>query len=536
MAGGPGAGWGPRAGHWCTAVMLSMVVAPAAIAAPVAPGEPVPASPPGAQAKSAKSGKPGKSAKLAAAAVPTLVAETLDPRIERWEQMRARGHTQAQQSDWVRAAQTFTDLARETGAPADRLAAMRALAQVGRLAESIDEGERLMTGASALAGPDRSAAVTELATLHESNGYRLRREDAPAAAARAFERSLELDPSRVRLLAEAGYARLAAGDRVGAAARFRQAIDQLPTSSLDEVRAVASGAVPATASRDASGGPTTSASGREPGGLSGGTPDASPEGSLRERLRRAVREAERTWTLSAFQAWRPRGSAGASGGGAAGLQRDGLIAAQGGAELAWRLPEMRSAAGGRETELFARALWSQEDESLAINDRSVQGGVGLRWQPLVGSAWRLTAERLIAVGEDARDDWLLRLAWGATLGNEPVPGRVAWPAGQLYLEAGRFFRDGGSTAFYGEGRLGFTMPLNGGWTVTPHGVVAAREVRPDPTAESWGEAGVGLALRRAFGGTTHSADRGRIEWLMQYRARVSGAGRQGWLFAASVLW
>ena len=536
MAGGLGAGWGPRAGHWCTAVMLSMVVAPAAIAAPVAPGEPVPASPPGAQAKSAKSGKPGKSAKLAAAAVPTLVAETLDPRIERWEQMRARGHTQAQQSDWVRAAQTFTDLARETGAPADRLAAMRALAQVGRLAESIDEGERLMTGASALAGPDRSAAVTELATLHESNGYRLRREDAPAAAARAFERSLELDPSRVRLLAEAGYARLAAGDRVGAAARFRQAIDQLPTSSLDEVRAVASAAVPATASRDASGGPTTSASGREPGGLSGGTPDASPEGSLRERLRREVREAERTWTLSAFQAWRPRGSAGASGGGAAGLQRDGLIAAQGGAELAWRLPEMRSAAGGRETELFVRALWSQQGESLAINDRSVQGGVGLRWQPLVGSAWRLTAERLVAVGEDARDDWLLRLAWGATLGDERVPGRTAWPAGQLYLEAGRFFRDGGSTAFYGEGRLGFTMPLNGGWTVTPHGVVAAREVRPDPTAESWAEAGVGLALRRAFGGTTHSADRGRIEWLMQYRARVSGAGRQGWLFAASVLW
>jgi hypothetical protein len=67
-------------------------------------------------------------------------------------------------------------------------------------------------------------------------------------------------------------------------------------------------------------------------------------------------------------------------------------------------------------------------------------------------------------------------------------------------------------------------------------VVAARELRPDPTSESWAEAGLGLALRRAFGGTAHAADRGRFEWLMQYRWGLSGAGRQGWLFAGSVLW
>ena len=311
MAGGPGAGWGSRAGHWCTAVMVSMVIAPGATASPgvPAPGTPaVPSAPSGIQAQA--------------------VAATPDPPSERWERMRARGYAQAQQSDWVTAAQIFTDLARETGAPSDRLAAMRALAQAGRLAESIDEGERLMAGASALAGPDRSAAVTELATLHESNGYRLRREDAPAAAARAFERSLELDPSRVRLLAEAGYARLAAGDRAGAAARFRQAIDQLPESSQDDERITASGAMPETASGGASGGAATNPSGREAGEASSGTASASPERSLRERLRREVREAERTWTLSAFQAWRPRGSSGnsgtssaaaGSGGGAAGL-------------------------------------------------------------------------------------------------------------------------------------------------------------------------------------------------------------------------
>ncbi len=435
-------------------------------------------------------------------------AALIDVREERWEQQRALGHAQAQRSDWTAAAQTFVELARETGAPLDRLAAMRALAQAGRLGEAIGEGEQLMPAVWALDPSDRSAAVAELANLHETNGYRLRREGRPAAAARAFERAYELDPIRVRLLAEAGYARLEDGDRAGAADRFAEAIDRLPAT-----------------------GPVAGSGASEPGG----------EPSLRERLRREVREARRTWTFAAFQAWRPRGSAGASGGAgsagsAAGLQRDGLIAAQGGAELAWRLPEIRSEAGRRETELFARALWSQQGDSLAINDRSVQGGVGVRWQPLAGSAWRLTAERLIAVGEDARDDWLVRLAWGATMGEQSVAGRAYWPAGQIYAEAGRFFEHGGSTAFYAEGRLGLTAPLGAGWTVTPHGVVATREVRPDPNAESWAEAGLGVALRRAFGATPHSVERGRFEWLMQYRFRVSGTGRQGWLFAASMLW
>lgn len=77
----------------------------------------------------------------------------------------------------------------------------------------------------------------------------------------------------------------------------------------------------------------------------------------------------------------------------------------------------------------------------------MQGGVGFRWQPISDSAFRLTAERLIAIGEDARNDWLLRLAWGMTTGSEAPAGRAVWPSGQAYVEAGRFFGDGGSTAY-----------------------------------------------------------------------------------------
>ena len=476
-----------RAGLWAAATMASMLAAPLALSQ-AGPADRVLAP---QQSPGAASG---------------------DAARERWHERRTRAHAQAMQSDWASAAQTFSDLAQETGDPADRLAAMRSLAQAQRLDDAIAEGERLMATVAGLPEADRGAAVSELANLYEANGYRLRRAGDAVTAARSFERAHDLDPSRVRLLAEAGYARLAAGDRRGAADRFVQAIDRLPASPPGEVAAAAG-----------------------PGQPVAGTP-AGEEPPLRERLRREVLEARRTWTLSAFQSWRPSGAGTGPGGSAAGLQRDGLIAAQGGAELAVRLPDLRTDAGVRQTEVFARALWSQQGESLEINHRSVQGGVGLRWQPLVGSAWRITAERLIAVGEEARDDWLLRLGWGAATGDRSEPGAAYWPASQFYAEAGRFFDNGGSTALYAEGRFGLRVPVQGGWTLTPHSVVAARELRPDPTSESWAEAGLGLALRRAFGGTTHIADRGRFEWLMQYRWRLSGVGRQGWLFAGSVLW
>lgn len=429
---------------------------------------------------------------------------------EAFEQRRAHAHALALEAKWAQAADAFRALAAESDQPMDRLAAMRSLAQVSRVEEAIVEGERVVRRRDELDSETRGAALIELANLHESNGYRLRREGKTREAVLAFERAYELDDSRTRLLAEAGYARLAIGDRAGAADRFVQALDRLPqTAQPGQANAAASGVDP----------------------------------TLRDRLRREVSEARRNWTLAAFQSWRPRGTGVGSGaastggsGSAAGLQRDGLIAAQGGAELSLRLPDLRSAMGTHRAEVFARTLWSQRENSLAINERSVQGGVGLRWQPISDSALRLTAERLIAVGEDARNDWLLRLAWGVTTGDQAPAASAYWPSGQAYIEAGRFFGDGGSTAYYGEARLGMATSLGAQWTVTPHGVIAAREVRPDAGSESWAELGAGLAFRRPFGGSQHEADRGRLEWLVQYRTGVSGSGRSGWLFAGSVIW
>lgn len=61
------------------------------------------------------------------------------------------------------------------------------------------------------------------------------------------------------------------------------------------------------------------------------------------------------------------------------------------------------------------------------DDRSAQAALGLRWQPARGVT--LSAERLIAIGENARNDWTLRAAAGAALRR----GRAEWSG---YGEAG----------------------------------------------------------------------------------------------------
>jgi hypothetical protein len=421
---------------------------------------------------------------------------------EEFGEARVRAHSLAQQSNWPQAAQEFAALAEKSDQPADRLAAMRALAHVGEPALAIAQGERLLPRSSELADDEARAFKAELATLYESQAYRLRREAAPDRAANAFERAYFLDPSRKRLLAEAGYARLASGDRAGAGERFVEAVDALAVRSRDSAQA---------------------------------PHEAQADEALIERLRRELRELSRTWTLAAFQSWRASGSGPSSG--FSGVQRDGLIAAQGGAELSLMLPsEVRGPSDARQAEVFLRMLWSQRGDSLAIDERSVQSGVGLRWQPIPGSALRLTAERLLAVGEDARTDWLMRASWGRAWGWDAPPGRSSWASGQVYVDVGHFFRAGGSNAVYAEARQGVALAVGSGWVAHPHLMIAMREVRPDPFDESWAEAGPGLALRRVFGGSRHEADRGRLELSLQYRFALSGAGRQGWIVAASLLW
>lgn len=389
----------------------------------------------------------------------------------------------------------------------DVQAALERWAQALTLGERPDVAQRrdrlvadtaLVSGTRALAAGDWSAALahyeqaealTPQALTRESMAYAQWAGGQPKQAATSFEQALSRDPSRTQLLPQMGYAWLGAGDAVKAREAFTQAL-----------LAEASGSA------------------------------ALPPGQA-DQLRRELRELNRRWGLSLYQSARSRDGRTPSASGAQGS----ALPSEGGVELSWRLDPPVGVAT-RELSLLVRGSWSQPEGGLRVTASSAQGAVGVRWQPLAGSGVRLGLERLVGLGDEARDDWLARIGWSWAVGDEIVSTRQAWWTAQSWLDAGWFAKDGGSRALYGEARIGRSQRVGEGWVLMPHLLVNGRTLAPDPRGESWLEAGVGVALRREFGATPLEAARGRLELSLQWKQAIEPGRRDAWVFGVAVSW
>jgi hypothetical protein len=152
-------------------------------------------------------------------------------------------------------------------------------------------------------------------------------------------------------IATRAYARLAAGDRRGAAADFAEAI------------AIADSADP-----------------------------------LRENWQRERDRLNRRWSGDAFALFRDAGSS-------APAASPVLGGGQSGASLAYALDPLAR----RPLALFGR-LYAAHDSRSRIDGSTAQAAIGLRWQAAPGLS--VAAERLIALGGATTGDWNLRLAGG----------------------------------------------------------------------------------------------------------------------------
>ncbi|RMF74438.1 MAG: hypothetical protein D6740_02370 [Alphaproteobacteria bacterium] len=86
--------------------------------------------------------------------------------------------------------------------------------------------------------------------------------------------------------------------------------------------------------------------------------------------------------------------------------------------------------------VFARVLAGTEGRGLLPKGRTVQAGLGLRWQPLPEENLVLAVERLVAIGRFARNDFLVRAAWSR--GSNWLPdldGRHPHRYWSVYLDA-----------------------------------------------------------------------------------------------------
>lgn len=227
-------------------------------------------------------------------------------------------------------------------------------------------------------------------------------------------------------LATAAYARLAEGDRRGAARLFDAALASDPKSD-DPRRA-------------------------------GWTTES--------------RRLHRRWSADAYTLFRDGGAVGPTA-------SPVLGGGQSGGGIAWTLDPLAR----RPVAAVARYNAATGADG-AIDNRTSQAAFGVRWRPVKGVS--ISAERLVAIGISARDDWALRVAAGAD-GNR---GRIEWNGyGEAgVLGAGDVFAGAQARAGVRIFRLGKTSVLagTGAWaSLQTGGTISGRfDLGPSLTAHA----------------------------------------------------
>jgi hypothetical protein len=272
--------------------------------------------------------------------------------------------------------------------------------------------------------------------------------------------------------------------------------------------------------------------------------DASDAGTVqlepqqRQDIRVAVADAERTWGAGAAAFYRSGGTlpglAAQDGSRDPGRKDRSLQAV---AEAYWRPMALKGFGGGGNTyvDFYGRVLGTPySGAGYAQGSSSTQGALGIRVKPLSGLNLVGAAERLVKLGSDSRNDWLLRLGYSAGFGQEPRIDRAPWWSGNLYAEAGRYL-DLHQKYFVSEAQLGRSWrvdPEDGSWSgvssavLTPHIVLAAdyNDGFAHPRAIG---AGVGVTLRLWLREDARSGPRSYADLTLQARRRLSGDDRAG---------
>jgi len=309
-------------------------------------------------------------------------------------------------------------------------------------------------------------------------GYCLLAQGKRRKAVAAWDRALALEPERLRLWEDAGYAYMVLCKNNTAMERFKSAIDNqslYPARTEKEAQAV-----------------------RE----------------TVHRLRKEVSKLDTSFSLTGYLTYyTSRAGASDTPGGQGGIYQPSAS----GVELAWT-PPVIGMRDDRILQLVGRVNSTLERRSFNFDPDSAQAAVGIRYKPLKSQNIFLGAERLIKIGKNAEDNWLLRAMGSWTNGYDLDPERSNWNFSYLYLEADRYLDSPSRFLFNGEARQGWTFKLGRNTMITPHLVTNARIWTPDDNRLSLWEAGVGISFKYLFNETRYTTPRSYLEILAQYKA------------------
>ncbi|WP_334376703.1 NfrA family protein [Bradyrhizobium sp. AZCC 1719] len=203
-----------------------------------------------------------------------------------------------------------------------------------------------------------------------------------------------------------------------------------------------------------------------------------------------------------------------------------------GTEFYYR-PEGFGYRNGAIFELFGRLFETLYDQSGGpTGGRTTQGMVGARWKPFSNANLVFEVDRLIALGDAARDDTLLRALYSYTVGTDLRVLDASWPTWYVYAEVDRFLEKRQLVAIM-EGRFGRSFrldPISSKLVFFPHAVLAANYDDSFANRAAY-SVGAGGSLRYWFGETTYMAPPSYWELTLQYRWRLAGDQRAQGIFA-----
>lgn len=202
-----------------------------------------------------------------------------------------------------------------------------------------------------------------------------------------------------------------------------------------------------------------------------------------------------------------------------------LSRSQGTADINVKLP--LPLGRGRWLAAFGRMLWALDESRPTLIDRSAQGGAGLKLKPFAGQSAIIAVERLLSVGDFARDDWLARAAWSTGAGFEAPPVGADWPVWSLYGDVAVIGLDETDLLAQVQGRAGWAFRAGPAY-LTPHILMNGLLQDADAGTETLLEAGPGLALTLPLKGDRYRASAVSLELAAHYRIELAGnSGNEG---------
>ncbi|MBU0730297.1 MAG: tetratricopeptide repeat protein [Proteobacteria bacterium] len=198
----------------------------------------------------------------------------------------------------------------------------------------------------------------------------------------------------------------------------------------------------------------------------------------------------------------------------------GTIASQLGFEFGWR-PETIGMRDQRIFEFTGRLLGSFEGRSWTYDEKSTQLAVGARYKPFKPVNFFASFERLIKLGSNSEDNWLLRGLLSESWGRNPQFGPQSWHSGSVYFDVAGFLENSNSgtqrIAVYSEFKDGILFRLNENWGMVPHLII---DMHWDDTQDALGtylEGGLGVELLGWHHETRYKAHDWRTSVFLQYK-------------------